>query len=70
MADIVDSPREALPPLRMDKCGMRKVGGGRGEGGRAEAGIYNEYYIKLKDSVTSYLARSQPLLKFVIPEVL
>lgn len=39
---------------------------GEGEGGRAGAGIYNEYYIKLKDSVTSYLTRSQPLLKFEV----
>lgn len=41
-----------------------------GEGGGAVTGIYNKYYIKLKNSVTSYLTRSQPLLKIVIPEVL
>lgn len=41
-----------------------------GEGRGAVPGIYNKYYIKLKNSVTSYLTRSQPLLKIVIPEVL
>lgn len=43
---------------------------GEGEIRGVGAGSYNEYYIKRKDSVTRYVTRSQPLLKFVIPEVL